>query len=207
MSNIPCTLDPLGSHEQNYIEPNTVVYFAEGGSVTSFEMQKGVYFIEAVGGGGGASYSVAGSGMGSGGGSGGCIRGYYNIPKGRYSLYSGRKGDDSNMTNIPKYERSPSGEKSGVDLENGVSICIAYGGEGAKRASPYGVGGGTYSNPSFQTGDIVSNITGANGANGGLWSIGKGGASIYGGYGKGGDGNAPLSGTNGFLKITYIRRT
>ncbi len=187
-------------------EPGTAVYFAEGGAPVTLKLVKGIYFIEAVGGGGGASYSKVGSGMGSGGGSGGCIRGYYRLAKGVYNLTSGRRGDDSNMTNIPNYEQSPSGEMSSVHTADGTAVCIGYGGTGAKRASPQGYGGSTYTNPTYQDGALVTNLGGNNGGVGSLWTAAKGGASVYNGYGKGGDGNAPNQGTNGFLKITYLRR-
>lgn len=188
------------------IEPNTVIYNASGAAPITIKLTKGVYFIEAVGGGGGASYSKPAAGMGSGGGSGGCIRGYYRLARGFYNITSGRRGDDSNMTNIPYYEQSPSGEMASVHTLEGTAIIIGYGGTGAKRASPQGYGGSTYTNPAYQEGNLVTNVGGNNGGVGGLWSAAKGGASVYNGFGKGGDGNDPNKGTNGLLKITYIRR-
>lgn len=144
--------------------------------------------------------------MGSGGGSGGCIRGYYRLARGFYNITSGRRGDDSNMTNIPYYKQSPSGEMASVHTLEGTAIIIGYGGTGAKRASPQGYGGSTYTNPAYQEGNLVKNVGGNNGGVGGPWSAAKGGASVYNGFGKGGDGNDPNKGTNGLLKITYIRR-
>jgi hypothetical protein len=110
------------------------------------------------------------------------------------------------MTNIPYYEWSPSGEMATVHTADGTPIIIGYGGTGAKRASPQGYGGGTYSNPNWQEGALTTNLKGNDGGVGGPWSAAKGGASVWQGFGKGGDGNAPNQGTNGLLKIIYIRR-
>lgn len=50
---IPCSLDPLGIQDQNYVKPNTIVYNASGAAPITIKLMRGVYFIEAVGGGGG----------------------------------------------------------------------------------------------------------------------------------------------------------
>lgn len=50
---IPCSLDPLGTQDQNYVKPNTIVYNASGATPITIKLMRGVYFIEAVGGGGG----------------------------------------------------------------------------------------------------------------------------------------------------------
>lgn len=50
---IPCSLDPLGIQDQNYVKPNTVVFDSNGGAPVTMKLMRGVYFIEAIGGGGG----------------------------------------------------------------------------------------------------------------------------------------------------------
>lgn len=198
---IPCSLNTFGSLPGN----KGVLYRGENGAPPkTLRLQAGLYYIEAIGGGGAASYSVAGVTMGSGGGSGAVIRGIFRLPAGEYIAYSGIRGDDSNMTQVPQGTVMPSGGEAGLRrASNNEVIVIAYGGKGATRSKPYGAGGGSLTS-AYQVGELDTRIDGKPGANGGPWSTGGGGDSVWMGFGKGARGNNVGSGTHGIVTINYI---
>ena len=200
---LPCTLDPLGSGAK--WKPDTVVYRGENGAAPkTLHLQSGLYYIEAIGGGGAASYSVTLVTMGSGGGSGAVIRGIYRLSAGEYIAQSGIRGDDSNMTTVPQGTVMPSGGEAGLRrASNNEVIVVAYGGGGATRSSPGGAGGLSLTS-NYQVGELDTRINGNPGANGTGWTAGKGGDSVWETYGKGATGNAVGSGTHGIVTIRYI---
>lgn len=200
------SLHPLGRVYNPY-KPNQIIISASGQNeamVADFDLPAGTYYIEAIGGGGAGSHSVSLVAMGSGGGSGGIIAGYFRIPQGRYSFTSGIKGYDSNMDSVPQNTVMPSGGTAGLYNQNKKEwVALAHGGSGATRPVPAGTAGQVISSR-YQVGNLTAFSAGANGTNGGGWSAGVGGGSIYNGFGKGGDGNAKNSNTHGWFKLVYV---
>lgn len=170
----------------------TVIDTATAGTYT-FEVAKDTTAeIILVGGGGGGGPVWSGVGEGSGGGSGACIYCQAKLKAGIYTITNGAGGAAN----------TGSGGNSTLFF-SGTTLLTAGGGSvGTSGGSGKNASGGTYNISSDI--EILKTFIVANGNVGtyGGSAVGKGGASVYGGYGEGGhtDGDS-VAGTSGYIFV------
>ena len=189
--------------------PNQVLYESStgGASTTLNLLTTGRYQVICVGGGSGGAYvysSKFSDGRASGG-SGAGFNGVVYLSEGNYTVEVGAGGSgQAYETNGKSWATSTAGGQSAID-----SIIVAGGG-GSATAGIHGAAqtagsGGTLS---YDSSKVQSYSLATNG-NAGTTAYNAnidGGASVYGGYGKGGNaGNSyTTAGGNGYVKVVYI---
>lgn len=189
--------------------PNQVLYeSSSGGTSTTLNLlTTGSYQIICVGGGSGGAYvysSKFSDGRASGG-SGAGFNGVVSLSEGNHTIKVGAGGSgQAYETNGQVWATSTAGGQSAFD-----SIIVAGGG-GAATAGIHGAtqtagSGGVLSYDSSK----VQSCTLATNGNAGTTIYNSninGGASVYGGYGKGGNaGNSyTTAGGSGYVKVIYI---
>ena len=190
---------PVTLEESTVIPANTVIFESSGAGTYNVNITKnGIYQIWMVGGGAGGAqhykywHFVTGQTeivyQGAGGGSGAYITGTIELTKGTYSVTVGAGG--SGMYS--------SGTSTGGAGGNTTAFGQTAGGGSSHGWSTAGPGG-TYTKNK-------GTLTGTNGKEGDYGFNGvAGGASLYGGYGKGGDTQkkSASNGGNGYIKITF----
>ena len=147
-----------------------------------------------VGAGGGGGYVWEGHADGSGGGSGACVYIKAKLTAGTYTITNGAGGAAGNVS-----VGGRAGGDSTLSLNGETLITAGGGGGGAGAGGAAGVGGAYTISDSLEIEKeyIVSN--GNTGSRGGNMVTGKGGASVYRGYGKGA--NSRTSGTSGYIFV------
>ena len=204
-------------YEDILLEPKLDIEFDiwESSTPGTYQVElkaSGKYQIILVGAGGGAA--AYGSKRKSAGGSGGYINGYFNLDKGIYKFTVGKGGtgiyspDDGYLT-----------AGSGTSTSISSNICNMSAGAGSGgyiyqynsgcTITP-GSGGSVSSVPSSILVELVASQSGnsGNGTTSGSYTVMNGGASLYNGYGKGGDayaGTANENGGNGYAMIKSIK--
>lgn len=191
---------PLGNIESNPYEKGQIIInlIEDTGSEQQIYFENGIYKIECVGGGsaGNGWYaSAVGYIMYGGGGSGAGFVGEYKLFKGIYKYRCGNGGTGNGGAGGNSYI-----------LRTTDSLGInANGGQAGSYANWGGNEGGILSITESQiinTPQVKSN--GNKGTDGGgSYSDFPGGPSVYDNYGAGG--NSRGAGSNGLLKITYLR--
>ena len=172
----------------------TVIDTATAGTYTFDVAKDRTAKIILVGGGGGGGYVWEGHADGSGGGSGACVYIKAKLTAGTYTITNGAGGAAGNVS-----VGGRAGGDSTLSLKGETLITAGGGGGGAGAGGAAGVGG-TYlisNSVEVERTSIVSN--GNTGSRGGNMVTGKGGASVYGGYGKGA--NSRTSGTSGYIFV------
>lgn len=163
--------------------------------------QSAIYYLDIVGGGGGASGGTYGRGhkFGGGGGAGGAaFSGYVFLYSGAYTIQVGAGGQGGKNGNA-SWTGGDGGSDSFLKLSDNY-IAIAGGGQS---------GGAIPKHQGTRTGGILTintTVLGyevkSNGNN--VYSSSNGAQSLYGGYGKGGNGiykEPGNPGANGFVRI------
>lgn len=157
---------------------DTVIYESSTAGTSTVELEKGIYEVYCIaGGGGGHQQSVY---VYSGGGSGSGYTGQIKIPKGSYQIIVGAGGQGGRMSGT-----------NGGDSSIG-SLITAYG--GGAGSGGRGAGG---SIPTLNATEVSSTLMSA-GNNGSRYGPG---ASVYGSYGAGG--SSSNNGSSGYVKIVY----
>lgn len=204
-------------YEDILLEPKLDIEFDvwESSTPGTYQVElkaSGKYQIILVGAGGGAA--AYGSKRKSAGGSGGYINGYFNLDKGIYTFTVGKGGtgiyspDDGYLT-----------AGSGTSTSISSNICNMSAGAGSGgyiyqynsgcTITP-GSGGSVSSVPSSILVELIASQSGnsGNGTTSGSYTVMNGGASLYNGYGKGGDayaGTKNENGGNGYAMIKSIK--
>lgn len=197
---------------RGYISNATIFEKSTAGTYTVTIPYNGYYQLWLVGAGGGGMFNSSGNkGSSAAGNSGGYVNVKAYLKKGSYSVTVGAGGT----------------AKGGLDWtgwgNNGGNTSISFGGKTLLLA-----GGGTANKVSYPSGyqqnstisvanqinsgnftlvQTVSNLAGNKGGLGGNGSSPTGGASRYGGYGKGGNvynRNSADAGGNGYVKVVAI---
>lgn len=189
--------------------PNQVLYESStGGASTTLTLEvDGRYQVICVGGGSGGAYvysSKFSDGRASGG-SGAGFNGFVNLSSGSHTIKIGAGGSgQAYEKNGQVWATSKAGGQSAID-----SIIVAGGG-GAAKAGIHGATqtAGSGGILSYDSSKVQSYSLATNG-NAGTTTYNSnitGGASVYGGYGKGGNaGNSyTTAGSNGYVKVVYI---
>ena len=167
----------------------TVIDTATAGTYTFNVAKDRTAKIILVGGGGGGGAAWSGHAAGSGAGSGACVyikaklaTGTYTITNGAAGLYASGNGGNSTL------------------VKDGVTLITASGGAGGGGGgNPPGVGG-TYSiSDGLEVEKEMVAGNGNTGTQGTLYTGGVGGASLYGGYGRGGNDRA--DGVAGYIFV------
>ena len=179
--------------------PGQVIFeSATAGTYSLDLLETGKYEVYCVAGGGsGARYFYSTQFLVASGGSGSGFIGNVALTKGTMSIVVGSGGSGQ------------SGDGYGYNGTNSSigSAVICYAGGGGNAHSPSGRGGSGGSAPSISV-TVYSTSLNSAGNGGGFRAGGSmgGGASLYAGYGKGGDAStgSVQQGTSGYVKITYI---
>ena len=204
-------------YEDILLEPKLDIEFDvwESSTPGTYQVElkaSGKYQIILVGAGGGAA--AYGSKRKSAGGSGGYINGYFNLDKGIYTFTVGKGGtgiyspDDGYLT---------AGTGTSTSISSNICNMAAYAGTGGYiyqynsgcTITP-GSGGSVSSVPSSILVELIASQSGnsGNGTTSGSYTVMNGGASLYNGYGKGGDayaGTKNENGGNGYAMIKSIK--
>lgn len=196
-------------YSSSHYTPNQVLYESStGGTSTTLNLlTTGRYQVICVGGGSGGAYvysSKFSDGRASGG-SGAGFNGIVNLSSGNHTIKVGAGGNGlAYETNGKTSATSTAGGQSAIDS------TIVAGGGGAATAGIHGAtqtagSGGVLSYDSSK----VQSYTLATNGNAGTTIYNSnitGGASVYGGYGKGGNaGNSyTTAGGSGYVKVIYI---
>ena len=208
---IPCSLDPLGSAEQNPFKKGQIIVSASASAaITSIVLHRGLYKIELVGGGGGQGGFATASGyaFGSGGGgSGSCFVGTLRVKDLRqtFDYYAGHVGS----TNRGYVGVGTDGTNSWISEQGNLNVRLYCNsaGTGSKGWDGYGTGGTIVDAGSFVSKYITNTEVRHNGLNGTAGGVvgnfGTGGASLLLGYGRGA-GPKGNDGTAGFVRISYL---
>ena len=141
-----------------------------------------------VGGGGGGGQVWSGHAEGSGGGSGACIYCQAKLKAGTYTITNGAGGGIHT-----------SGGNSTLSLDGTTLITAGAGSGGQDAGGAVGVGGKYSFADSVEIEKIIFASNGKTGVVGGNMTGGQGGASVYGGYGKGGASRG--TGTSGYIWV------
>lgn len=198
---IRTSLHPLGICEKDPYEIETVVFECSvPGTYTIKPKGKGVYQAILVGAGAGGLGGRGGNwSIGCSGSSGGLSQTEISLKKKEYTFIVGAGGASCNTNDGYGY---PGGD---TQILMGTNI-VAVGG-GAKASYVICYQGG----PSYATLGVVGVGITQNGNAGSSAGVGDcictGGASVYNGYGRGGDGNRYGGGVgaNGYVKLVYKR--
>ena len=157
-------------------QKKTVIDTATAGTYTFNVVKDTTARIILVGGGGGGGQVWSGHAEGSGGGSGACVQCSIKLSAGTYTITNGAGGGIHT-----------SGGNSTLSL-NGAALITAGAGSGGQDAGgAVGVGGKYSFADNVEIEEIIFASNGNNGTVGGNMGGGVGGASVYKGYGKGGD--------------------
>lgn len=157
---------------------DTVIYESSTAGTSTVELEKGIYEVYCIGGGGGGHKgSIL---VQDAGGSGSGYIGQINVPKGSYQVVVGAGG-------LGGSESTTSGGTSQIG-----SLVIAYGGGGGKNAR--GDGGAI---PTLNTTEVSRTLMVAGNYGDDTYA----GASVYNGYGAGG--RPASNGSSGYVKIVY----
>lgn len=186
-------------------EPGTILIDVRGGSITSINLEKGVYSIRLVGSGGYGGPKVGSVNGGGGGGSGAKLVVEVSLEAGTYYYYAA----NSVATNKTA---SNGAWFSPQNIFSSETVYFhASGGSGSiDRAGAAGGSSFITRNPQGYF-KVLDKLNGISGGNGGIGSTGSGGASvdIDNISGKGGDGNyastSRKAGQAGRIVITYLR--
>lgn len=177
-----------------------VVFESSTAGTYSLELlETGKYEVYCVGGGGGGNTYSSGIPprfFSSGGGSGGGFIGVINIVKSSYSIIVGNLGS-----------RSTSQQAGGTGGSSTIgSLIICSGGIGGRSNgfTPIGGSGGTVTLNTTPVNVTLNSSGNTGGGNTGTGTV-LGGASLYNGYGKGGDSNSNNA-RAGYVKIIYKGR-
>lgn len=194
--------NPLGTHVRPYSK-NQIIFETSIPQELTIELPTGLYQVACIGAGGGGSGSWSGVAMGSGGGSGSYIVAQVNLYHGLYRCKIGNGG----AKNLGEYTQTGNkGETSDIfNIVDNEYVLIAHGGSGATRPNPPGTAGTLSINDKYITKmEVISN--GEAGQYGDGWTPGRGGTSVAGGFGQGGNGggNDAENGTSGYFKLTYL---
>jgi len=178
-------------------KPDQVIFeSATTGTYSLDLLDTGKYEVYCIAGGGsGASGFSSSRFLVASGGSGSAFIGNIALSKGVLSIVVGAGG----------YGQSDGYGYSGTNSTIGSAV-ICYAGGGGNAHSSSGRGGAGGSAPSISVTVYSSTLNSA--GNGGGFRIGGsigGGASLYAGYGKGGDSSTsnPQGGASGYVKIIY----
>lgn len=189
---------------------NVVIERVASSSIYSINLIRGKYKIELVGGGGGQGGFATNSGVGfnsGGAGSGSAFVGTLNVTEASqiFDIYAGHVGS----TNRGFVGVGGDGTNSWISEHNNLSVRLYCNsaGTGSGGWSSNGIGGTIVDNGSFVSKYITETTLRQNGNAGeggslvGRW--GKGGNSVYQGYGRGA-GPENNNGTAGLVRITYL---
>lgn len=188
---IPYPLAPLGQGDHDPFDPGYIVVYSWGPYTYSATLERGVYRLCLVGGGGSGEIWIASSyGWGSAGGSGAAVELIFRNPK-RQSVTI-RAG--TNRTS-----RVQDGEDSYMDL-GGTRMITAGGGK--HGGGNYGGAGGIYSINSGL--EIIQNIVSNNGNSGTVSLSGNAIGRSVSPYETWGEGNETYSRAGG-LRLQYLR--
>ena len=190
---------PLGNTESNPYEKGQIIInlIADTGSEQQIYIETGIYKIECVGAGSSGNGWYAGAAgyiMYGGGGSGSGFVGEYKLTKGTYKYRCGNGGTGNGGEGGASYILTTS-TSTGIYAQGGRPGGYTQGGND---------GGVLSIDSSLIIGTPQVKANGNKGADGAITTTDRaGGASIYNGYGAGGSSRS--AGSNGILKITYLR--
>lgn len=193
----------ISTSNASHYTPGQVLVNLTSGSTTVEILDNGIYELRLVGGGGGAS--LFGGAKAGSGGSGSAFVGQVRLTKGTYTASAGALG--ANVNN--------STGRAGTGGNSYFGSAYTYGGVGGVYTS-----GGSGGSAPLIPYTIISSSVNTAGASGTtrqdfLFNIGTcaGGASKYGGYGKGsgvsrtaGQSAKFVAGTAGYVYLAYVGR-
>jgi hypothetical protein len=167
----------------------TLINTATAGTYTFNVAKDRTAKIILIGGGGGGGQVWSSHAAGSGGGSGACVYIKAKLTAGTYTITNGAAG--------PVYS-NPGGNSTLV--KDGVTLIAANGGAGGGGGgNPPGNGGAYSISDNLEVIEKIIVGNGNRGTQGTLYTGGVGGASLYGGYGRGGNDRA--NGVAGYIFV------
>lgn len=204
------------SLEQKYYNDGQTIYeSASGGASATLNLQtSGRYQVICIAGGGGASernFHAESNTMhkhwAASGGSGSGFNCVFKLVKGNYVVNVGNGGSGLYTTSLPLGKANDGGNSR-------FGNSYAYGGGGGTCSTGPAVTAGTAGKIPSLTYTVVSSALNQGGNNGSTttdkWANNvSGGSSVYGSYGKGGDGikdSSKVNGNAGYVKVVFLGR-
>lgn len=206
--------------ERKY-DKNQIIFDSSTAGTFSIYLDNGIYDVICVGGGGAAAMRGVydDKGYGWGGGSGGGFVGRLSITnKGTYTVVVGSANNNTKSQSSDTQISNPSDTSTHDSYISGIIRC-GGGGSGHYNSSYVGAAGSApvidssvtlISSSVNRAGNAGSSKSGGNGSDSAVTA--SGGASVYGGYGKGqgckvheyARRRSWINGTNGYIRIIYI---
>lgn len=194
--------NPLGTNKGAPYPVGTILFESGTAGTYSINVYEGIYELQICGAGGGGGGSAGSHAWyGQNGGTGAAWKGQIKLSYGTYTLIIGQGGNGgagSGRNALP----GGNGTESNISLSNNRLITTGAGNGGAGTGNYSGANNGAGGILTIGSLNIINTSISSNGITQSTTSI------LGNGYGAGGaikGGTSGLNGTNGYIKLSYIR--